>query len=253
GAPGEAEELVRQGVGLVAGGTPLHDLLGEPPEVLHEHDPEGDGDGPQLPDGQWLDALESAHKALEGIALEPAVGVFDEGPGHVEHARIPLKRAFGELRKLAVESGREILSDVPDHLVHDVEVVDEPFGRRRDRAFIPNHLGERAIALEQDAPAVPHAWRQGAADPAFEQGPLARDLLCVLLESFGAEQLCPDGGLGVEDGPGRGGTHPETPQESMGEGATNDQAPRCCTAKACWSRVRGRSARSRSGASRAWP
>ena len=214
---GEAEELVRQGVGLVAGGASLDDPLGEPPQVLHEHDPEGDGHGPQLADGQGLHALESADEALQRIAIEAAVGVCDERPGQAEHAWIPLQRPVGKLGELAVEPGREILPDLPDDLVHDVEVVDEPFRRRRDRAFLPDHPGERAIALEQDAPAVPHAWRQGAADPAFEQGPLARDPLCVLLESVGAEQLVPDGILGVENGRGRGGRHSEAPQQSLGE------------------------------------
>jgi hypothetical protein len=83
--------------------------------------------------------------------------VSDERPGHAEHARIPLQRTFGKRGKLAVELGREILPDLPDDLVHDVEVVDEPFCRRHDRAFLPDHPGERAIALEQDTPAVPNA------------------------------------------------------------------------------------------------
>jgi hypothetical protein len=128
-----------------------------------------------------------------------------------------LQSTFGKLGELAIEPGREIFPDLPNDLVHDVEVVDEPFRRRHDRAFLPDHPGERAIALEQDTPAVPHARRQGAADPTFEHGPLARDPLCVLLESIGAEQLFPDGILGVEKGHGRGGGRSKAPQESLGE------------------------------------
>jgi hypothetical protein len=135
-----------------------------------------------------------------------------------------VQRPVGQLGKLAVEPGREILPDVADDLVHDVEVVDEPFRRRHDRAFLPNHPGERAIALEQDTPAVPHAGRQGAADPTFEQGPLARDPLGVLLEAVGAEQLFPDGLLGVENGRG-GGRHSKAPEEYIVEQSMNGQAP----------------------------
>ena len=102
--------------------------------------------------------------------LEAAVGVSDERPGEAEHARIPLQSAFRELGELAIEPGREILPDLPNDLVDDVEVVDEPLRGRRDRAFLPDHRGERSIALEQNTPAVPHARRQGAADPALEQG-----------------------------------------------------------------------------------
>ena len=204
-APGEAEELVRQRVGLAARRAPLHDLLGETPEVLHEHQPEGNGHRPQLADGERLHALESADEALQRVRLESAVRVSHEGPGEAEHARIPFEGTFGELGKLAVEAGREILPDLPDDVVDDVEVVDEPLRGRRDRAFLPDHPRKDSITLKQRTPAVPHAWRQGAAGPAVERRAQARDLLCVLLESFGAEQLVPDGILRVENGRGRGG------------------------------------------------
>ena len=90
----------------------VDDLLGQAPEVLHEHHTERDRDGPQLADGQHLDALESLDEALEGLGLEAAVGVGDEGPGQPEHARVALEGAVGELRQLAVESRRKILPDL---------------------------------------------------------------------------------------------------------------------------------------------
>ena len=138
-SPAEPEQLVRQRVGLMAGRAALHDPLGEAPEVLHEHHPQGDGDGPQLADGERLHALECADEALERVGLEAAVRVGDEGPGEAEHARVAFKGAFGELGELAVEAGRKILPDLPHDLVDDVEVVDEPLRGRRDRAFLSDH------------------------------------------------------------------------------------------------------------------
>ena len=50
---------------------------------------------------------------------------------------IALQRLLRELGELAVEPAREVLADLPHHLVHDVEVVDEPFRGRRDRPLPP--------------------------------------------------------------------------------------------------------------------
>ena len=53
-------------------------------------------------------ALEPADEAPEGLGLEVAVGVGDEGPGQAEDARIALQGTVGQLGELAVEPGREI-------------------------------------------------------------------------------------------------------------------------------------------------
>ena len=53
-----------------------------------------------------------------------------------------------------------------------------------------------AVALEQDAPVVPHARREPAAGLAPGEDALAGEALRVLLEPLGAEQLGPDGVLG---------------------------------------------------------
>ena len=65
-SPAEPEQLVGQRVGVMAGRASLHDPLGQAPEVLHQHHAQGDGDGPELADGQRLRALERAHEAAGG-------------------------------------------------------------------------------------------------------------------------------------------------------------------------------------------
>ena len=154
GLAAEPEKVVREGVGGLAGRAPGDDVLGQPPQVLHEHDAEGDGDRPELADGQGLDPLESADEALERVGLEATVGVRDEGPRDPEHAGIALQRALRELGKLAVEAGRQILADLTHHRVHHVEIVDEPLRGRRRRALVADHRGDLSIALEQDPSAV---------------------------------------------------------------------------------------------------
>ncbi|MFI5020967.1 MAG: hypothetical protein ACHQRJ_04855 [Alphaproteobacteria bacterium] len=79
----------------------------------------------------------------------------DEGPGEAEHARIAFQRPFRDLGKLAVEAGRKIVLDLADLLVDDVIIVDQPFGRRRDRTVVVGRPRQRAIGIEQNLAIVP--------------------------------------------------------------------------------------------------
>ena len=155
--PAESQQVVRERVRVAARSAAVDDLLGQAPEVLQEHQTEGDRDGPQLADGQHLDALESLDEALESLGVEAAVGVGDEGPGQAEYPWVALEGALGELWQPAVESRRQILPDLSKDVLDDVEVVDEPLRGRGDRAFLSDHRGQLAIASQQHAPAVPHA------------------------------------------------------------------------------------------------
>jgi hypothetical protein len=75
-----------------------------------------------------------------------------------------------------------------------VEVVHEPFRRRRDDLLGVDGLGDRAVRLEQDAPVLVDARREPAA-----VGRARGDLLCggealgMLLETLDPEQLGANG------------------------------------------------------------
>ncbi len=57
---------------MMADGVSVHDPLGQPPNVLGEHNPEGNWDAPDLADRHRLYALESrlARDAF-GVLIEP--------------------------------------------------------------------------------------------------------------------------------------------------------------------------------------
>ena len=140
------------------------------------------------------DALVGAHEPSQDLGIEPAVGVRHERPRQSEDARIAGKVPIGQLRQLAVEPGGEMVADVPQLLVDDVEVVDQPLRGRRDRPFLADLLGEHAVRLEQHPSVVAHARRQGVALTRVGGDVLGgRQALGVLLEAFDAEQLRPDG------------------------------------------------------------
>jgi hypothetical protein len=102
---GETEELVRQGVGFLAGGTSLDDPLGEPPQVLHEHDPEGDGHGPQLPMVSGCTRWNRRTKR-SSVSRSKRLSVCPTNAQARPSTRgYPLQRTFGKRGELAVEPG----------------------------------------------------------------------------------------------------------------------------------------------------
>ena len=108
------QQAVGQGIGLPARDPAADDQLGSPPQVLDEHDPQRDRDGPELADRERLHALIGAHEPAERLRIEAAVRVRDEGPRQPQYARIALEGPFRELGQLAVEAAREIVADLAD-------------------------------------------------------------------------------------------------------------------------------------------
>ena len=188
-----SEEIVGEGVRGLARRTPTHDALRESSKILHQHHPQGDGDRPQLADGQRLDALIGQHESAEQIRIEATVRVRDKGPGDAVDTRIADKGPVGQLGQLPVEARRQIVADLAQLLIHDVEVVDEPFRRGHDRALFADCLGHRAIRLAQDAPVVLDAREQRTSPHGSAEHRLGgRQALRVLLEALDPEELRPD-------------------------------------------------------------
>ena len=91
-----------------------------------------------------------------------------------------------------------MLPDVADLRRHQVEVVEQPFGRRRDRLSRPHVVGQRAIGLAQDARVVVEAREDVArARPrAGIDGEARGERERPLIKAFDAEQLVAERFLG---------------------------------------------------------
>ena len=115
----------------------------------------------------------------------------DEGPGHAEHARISRERALSELRQLAVIARRQVGADFADLPLHEMVVVDQPFGGRGDRALLANRLGDCAIGVEQHRFVVDESTRQRIALGRLRRDGLrGREAPRVFLQPLHAEELC---------------------------------------------------------------
>ncbi len=189
----EPEHVVREGVGLLARGAPPHDRLRHAAEILDEHDPDRDRHRPQLADRERLDTLVGVDEAAQHLGVQAAVGVRHERPRQAVDTRIASMGVVGELGQLAVEAGGQVVADLAELILDDVEIVDEPFRRRRDGPLLADGAADRAIRRAQDAAVVLDALQQALpAGRAAQDGLGGGQALGVLLESLDPEELRPD-------------------------------------------------------------
>ena len=188
------EQPVGELFGVVTFATRDRDLLGEPPQVLDEHDAQRDRDGPQLADREGLDGLVRRDEATQHLGIEVTVGVRDERPGDAEDPRIARERTVRELRQLPVEAGRQVQSRVADLLLHEVVVVQQPLGGRHRAAPALEFECAGPVGGEQDGrvvvePPVQRRHVRRTSAHRLRLGEAAR----VLLEAFDAEQFLSHG------------------------------------------------------------
>ena len=190
----ETEQAVGELVGGLAVGPAAHDPFGESAQVLDVQDAQADGDRPELADGQRLHLLVGVDHPPQAVGIEPAVGVGDVRPRQPEHPRVAVEMAAGQLRELAVVVAREVVADLAELLVDDREVVDEPLGGRRDRAFVLDRLRQHPIRLDQHATVVGDAGRiaMPRSVRAVARVWAAASVRGVLFQAFDAEQFGDD-------------------------------------------------------------
>ena len=96
-AVGDVQQFVRH---LICGYhriPALDDVRHQAPKILHQHDAQGDGQRPQLADGERLYLLVAAHETPQRFDFEAAVAMGNARPGHPEYPRITGKWTAREL------------------------------------------------------------------------------------------------------------------------------------------------------------
>ncbi len=126
------------------------DRFGQASQIFNERDPQRDRNRPHFAYGERLHALISCDEARQPLHVEGAVRVRHDRPGHTENTRIAFQRTVGEFRQLAIVARREVLFDLPDLLIGDMEIVQEPLGRRHNRLMLMGGLYNPAIGFDED-------------------------------------------------------------------------------------------------------
>ena len=96
------------------------------------------------------------------VVVEGAVGVGDEGPGDAVDARQADQRLVLQDGQLAEVAARQAVLDLARLRFDQVEVVEQPFGRRADVVAGGRMRGRVALRLAQDADVVAQAREEGA-------------------------------------------------------------------------------------------
>ncbi len=73
----------------------------------------------------------------------------NEGPSYFENPRISLEWAFRQFGKLTVITWRKIGSDFTNLIFREMEIIDQPFGRRCYRALVLNCGCDDTIGVKQ--------------------------------------------------------------------------------------------------------
>ncbi|MDO8435059.1 MAG: hypothetical protein Q7S58_21905 [Candidatus Binatus sp.] len=75
----------------------------------------------------------------------------NKSPSDFKNPRVALEWAFSQLWKLPVKTHGKIGSDLTDLIFDDVKILDQPLGRRRDWALLPNRFSNSTIGFEKSS------------------------------------------------------------------------------------------------------
>jgi hypothetical protein len=118
-----------------------------------------------------------------------AIGVGDESPCEAEDSGVAFEMSLGKFRQVPVEAGVQIALDLTELLFHDVEVVDDPFRRGRDRALLVESTSDRAISGEQYASVLCYPWRDAGPSAPGRDAVRSREAPRMLFQSLGPEKF----------------------------------------------------------------
>ena len=103
-------------------------LRHQPPQVLDQSQTQHNGDRPQLAEGERANSLIAAREAGDHVGVQMAVCVRDQLERNAVDARIACTVPVRHLGQLMVVAVREVLLDETQLLLHDVEIIEQPFG-----------------------------------------------------------------------------------------------------------------------------
>ena len=84
---------------------------------------------------------------LQQLGCDACFTLIDKRPRQSIHSRKVREGAVGKKRKPAVKRGRHILGNFTQHLLDDVEIVQQPFGHVSMRGVVVNDARERGVRM----------------------------------------------------------------------------------------------------------
>jgi hypothetical protein len=178
-------------VGCIARGARHQQFVHQSPEVLDERELQHARPGPQFTDRQRRHALIALEELEQLLAGEPAVTVAHELDGDGVYPRLAGAFTGCQGGQGPIIAARQVPSDVRDLRCDQVKIVEEPFGRRRQKALRLDVLRERAVRAAQHPDVVLEAGKGIAGPPVRSRidRKAGREGKRALLESLDAQEL----------------------------------------------------------------
>ena len=171
---GDLHHLVGPRRGPVPVDRAARDPGADAAQVLDQRQAQHDGNGPQLAERQRRHRLVGRHEARQALRVDPAVAVGDRLEREVVDARKSGGRAVREPRQLAAVPLGQVPPGRADLLLDQVEVVEQPFGGRRDAAVRRDRRGQQVADFDQDVVVLDQPRQQPVARGPAPTGARAR-------------------------------------------------------------------------------
>ena len=109
------------------------------------------GYSPKFADGKRLHSLIGRDKAAQYFWVGIGYRYAPRKPTPLQTRGDSLPNDRRKLGSLLLVAGRQIVLDFAELFIHDVEIVDQPFGRRRDHALLLNRASDRPVSVQEHA------------------------------------------------------------------------------------------------------
>ena len=139
--------------------------LGQAAQAFDQDHAQGGGQRPHLAELELAGLLVGAQELRQQLFVECAIGVGHEGPGHAIDPRQAGQRLVLQHRQGAKVASRQALVDLLELRFDQVEVVEQPFGRRADVVAGGRLHRDVAVRLAQGADVALQAGKEGRRTP----------------------------------------------------------------------------------------
>ena len=166
------------------------ELVGSHAQVVEQRELQRAGPCPELAHRERRHRLEGADEPLQPLRIEPAAARSNQLERERVGARKPGELVGGDARKPFEKRRRQIVLDVAGGGGDDMEVVEQPFCRRR-QSFVARVLHERRVDVAERAHVFLDLPQVGAAAASAPRGDREqrRQTSGVLLEQLDTEQF----------------------------------------------------------------
>ena len=137
----------------------------------------------------------AADEEIDVLEVDAPFGVRDQRDRQLVHPRISRESPARQLGQLPVVAAGQALAHLADVLLHDMEVVEQPFARGADVEITVGRGREACVGVVENPAGAVEPGEQGGVAPAAgaTHEPLSgRDGAGAVAEVFGAQQLAAD-------------------------------------------------------------